>query len=128
MKVTPDNQEWAVGKLLDFAGWRGFPQTDGDLKRCARAFLHLVHNKPIGEVMADSRAGLPPIEIDWAAKGIDPDQNDAEWILDQVAETMDYFPLPVQLRDMYTAHLPPAANLKDHSVRPADTETRSVSE
>lgn len=127
MIINDENKEWATNKLFRFRDWRGFPQNHEDVDARARAFLRLVHNKPAREIVVVSpsyvavceREGVPIPEIDWKAKGIAPDQNDAEWLLDMISETMDFFPLPVQMRELYvsTGGLPPASTFGEAPAR-----------
>ncbi len=119
MIINDENRNWAMEKLMRFAGWRGFPTNSDDLEGRIRSFLRLVHNKPVREVIKDScyKKGLPIPEINWEAKGMDPTQLDTDWILDVIADNLDYFPLPVQMRELYTAKLPAASTFSEVSAR-----------
>lgn len=114
MKITEDTIDWALAKLTEFAGWRGYPQHPGDLRGRARSFLRLVHDRPTGDLMAEAcaRKGIAFDPEEWGRRtGIDPAQSDAEWILDTIREGGDFFPLPVEMRRAYSAVLPPASIL-----------------
>jgi hypothetical protein len=114
MRNTDENLAWAISRLLPFAKWPGFPKEEAELNIRAKAFMRLVHNKTVREILpAADPAGNP------TKYRIDPNLNDADWILDLIADTQEFFPLPVQMRALYSAYLPPAS---ETYVRPADTE------
>ncbi len=120
MTINEENKKWAAQKIYRFRDWRGFPQNPEDVDARIRSFLRLVHGKPMAEVMtaACQRSGVPFDAIEWGERAnLDPAQVDADWILDLIAETMDYFPLPVQMRELYTRVLPPASTFGEAPVR-----------
>jgi len=108
MKVTEENEDWAAEQLRRFQGWKGFPETPEAIASRVRSFLRLVHNKPAREIMRECCRPDVFASIDWEAKGIDPDMTDLEWILGLIEETMDHWPLPVEIREIYSAQLKPA--------------------
>jgi hypothetical protein len=120
MEITRENVQWAIRKLSRFRSWRNFPTDPEEINSRARAFLRLVHNRPLRElcfvnpelVRLAERDGMEIPTVDWKAKGMDPEQSDVEWILDLIEETMDTFPLPVEMREIYTGYVPPAVEIR----------------
>lgn len=107
MKINEENMAFAVKRLLAYSSWRNFPNQEGGIDIYVRAFLKIVHNKTVREILTEnSLPGFTP-----TFKGLDPDQNDVDFLLDLIAE-QEYFPLPVQMRELYEAYLPPASECK----------------
>lgn len=119
MQINEETKAWAAKKLLQFASWRGFPQNDHEMDMRVRSFLKLVHNKPIGEILSAARNSIPDEQRQFVASsasgGLDVAVNDADWLLELINETMEYFPLPAQMRDIYTAKLPASWDPKEIS-------------
>lgn len=113
MQINDENIKWAARKLSRFHYWPGFPQEREALESRARAFLRLVHNQTVREILTESCSarGLDPQALKFDK--VDPDANDADWILDLIEETMEVFPLPIQMRRLYNGPLPPATSLGD---------------
>jgi hypothetical protein len=112
MQINEENTKWAIKKLSRFRSWQDFPPEIEGLNSRARSFLRLVHNRSVIEIMQEAflrGTGTAMPDIDWQSKGMDPNQTDADWILDLIEETMERFPLPVQMRDIYRTKLPPAS-------------------
>jgi hypothetical protein len=109
MEINAQTRDWALKKLLVFRTWKNFPKDPAGIEVRVRAFLRLVHNKPIREILCP--AGTQPVEIDWQEIGLDPEQTDVDWILDRILETCDSFPLPIEMREMYEEKLPPAMKI-----------------
>jgi len=108
MKINDDNLAWAIRRLKEFSsGWRGFPTDEAGIMARARSFLRLVHNQTVREIV-DASCGGPPASGRYP---LDPGLNDADWILDIVRETMDHFPLPVEMREIYERKLPPESDV-----------------
>jgi hypothetical protein len=109
MDQTPENLEWAMRKLSRFDTWQGFPRSAEGVTSRARSFLRLVHNRTVREIMTDAfiRQDKDPNTIEFK---LDPDLNDVDWILDLIEETMEEFPLPIQMRRSTgrSCHPPPA--------------------
>ena len=114
MQITEDNTRWAIRKLSRFTSWRGFPQDLDGVNGRARCFLRLVHNRTVREILTESAAKngitFPPDKTDWK---LEPDLNDADWILDLIEDTLEEFPLPVQMRRLYFQKLPPSTTVGD---------------
>ncbi len=110
MQLSEENLDWALGKLSRFDAWQGFPRSAEGIEARARSFLRLVHNRTVREIMTDAfiRQGDDPSTIKFK---LDPDLNDVDWILDLIEETMDQFPLPIQMREIYWAKLPPSTSI-----------------
>jgi hypothetical protein len=108
MHTTKENVEWAIRKLSRFRTWPGFPSDGEGIRSRARSFLRLVHNRSVREILTEAaeRNRRDPALIEWK---IDPEANDADWILDLIEETMETFPLPVQMREIYSTYVPPAS-------------------
>jgi hypothetical protein len=125
MKINEENEKWAILKLSRFQDWPDFPQEDEGVNSRARSFLRLVHNRQVRDIMHDAMLKNTGVisSVDWDAKGMDPTENDADWILDLIEETMERFPLPITMREIYSSQLPPASRFGSEMstvVRPAD--------
>ena len=113
MKETEENVDWAIQKLARFKGWIGFPEDSVAVESRARCFVRLVHNQTVREIMERPREiraqqGFPPEPY-----RLDPELNDADWILSTIEETLEFFPLPVQMRRLYATKLPPASDVEE---------------
>lgn len=100
MEQTVENMKWAMEKLSRFGAWRGFPRSAEGVNAYARSFLRLVHNKTVAEIYG----GKQKLEV----CKVPPGMNDVTWILDYIWENLEEFPMPVVLREIYGAELPPA--------------------
>lgn len=116
MEINADNITWAVKKFRRFRNWQGFPQDEEGSNALCRSFLRIVWNLTTREVIEQgckrSGAQFNPEQIDWAAKPFGPEENDADWLLDLIYDTMDSFPLPVAMREIYRKWLPPSVEIK----------------
>ena len=111
MQLSDETIAWAIKKLSRFKGWQGFPQDAEGIKGRARSFLRLVHNQTAKEIMEEKfrREGKAVESIQYK---LQPDLNDADWVLDLIEETMEQFPLPVQMRRLYLTKLPAASSME----------------
>lgn len=116
MEINESNIKWAIKKFKRFRNWHGFPQEDEAVDALARAFLRIVWNLTTAEVMEAGmkrRKNSRPINPeDWEGKPFGPGENDADWLLDTVYDSMDTFPLPIAMREIYQKWLPPAVEIK----------------
>jgi len=104
MEITPASKTWASKKLSRFNDWPGFPKTKEGVEAYVRSFLRIVHGKTVAEILGPGVAQKCKLE---------PDMNDADWILDYVYDNMEYFPKPVELRDVYSNTLPVCSNSRN---------------
>lgn len=93
MEPTEENVAWAIEKLSWFREWPGFPQSEESLVIRAKSFLKLVRNNQFNLATATS---------------VIPNVNDVDWLLGEIYENHDRFPLPVEMREIYSAKFRPA--------------------
>ncbi len=89
MQNTPENLSWAVGKLEELQVLPSFPRSEPSLQAVARHFLRMVHNVTV------KHASLGPV-------------NDADWLIDQILSKCERFPIPLEMREIYSNSFLPA--------------------
>jgi len=89
MEQSVENIKWATKRLSVFREFPGFPQSMENLEERAKSFLRLVRNEKIEH----SKLGSV---------------NDVDWLLTKIYEGWERFPLPVEMRMIYSEYFKPA--------------------
>ena len=115
MDKTDGNVAWALDKLALFSGYRGFPTNPEMLKLHAKAFLNVVRNGKIWELLREDSARSPywrhpdygpvyfeaQIEEDAEKYGFDETTNDVDYLIEKLIAEGTQYPLPPDLRRRY---------------------------
>ena len=98
MSPTKADLAWAMKKLNAFSDRRGFPAREHPeaFEAHARAFLRIVHNKRISQIIGQPHPEIPG------------DENDGDWLIAEALDRYLFYPQPIQLRELYQEYLPPS--------------------
>lgn len=109
MQLTPENLDWALDRLAVFAERRGYPKSEVTLQAHGRAFLRIVHNANIVDILRKFKPKFPEDADDkaWLEENFPGNPNDADWLIDKALDRYDYAPMPVEFRRIYQPLLPP---------------------
>ena len=109
MESTEQNIRNVLMKLARFREWPGFPREKDGVQSAARSILRLVHGRLVRDlhVCQSHDPGCCPL------RGA-MDVTDLDWLLETVYETRDRWPVPAELREIYSGKLIPAEDLSHY--------------
>ena len=108
MEKTPENIKWALGGISQLDYLPGYPQNDAALLGVAKAFLSIVGDRPEIRVEVD-----PGPEAERGDKKYDvypfvPVQETVDWLMEQLQDKCEKFPVPYKMRQVYEQRYTPA--------------------
>lgn len=106
MQPTEDNLRLVMLKLSRFREWSGFPREKDAVQAAARSLARLVHNRPVRDLHACLSHDPQDCPLAYAM-----DMSDLDWLLDTVYENAMRWPVPAELREIYSNRFIPAENV-----------------
>lgn len=112
MKTQKERIRWASQQLSALAVLPGFPKDARALEAYADAFLRIVHNKTIREILEPlCVTASAKEELSEALAKLGGETNDVEWILRKILDECEMVPMPIKIRRMYSRYLPPSTKV-----------------
>lgn len=91
MKYPGVEEAWVLEKLSSMDYMIGYPQSEGSLRACVRAYMRIIHTNEEIEHGSFPGGRVRP----------------GDWLFDLLVDKYDRFPAPAVARREYTVYFPP---------------------